>query len=294
VYDAPFGRFATPDSVLSINGIKSWILMELASPMAFLITAYLHPFSPTPLPVPSLSSPALGITPQSILTSLYLLHYLNRALISPLRSPSRSNSHLIVLTSGIAFNLPNGFLLASFLTSASNAVYLSRALSSPRFWTGVALWLAGFVGNLYHDEILLNIRRKAIAKGKAKELEDGKQPRQLHYAIPHGGLYSVVSYPNYFCEWIEWFGFALAASPIPNFALLPSANSLLVAARGARPIEMGHLFVPFADSVSPPWAFFLLEIATMVPRAVRGHQWYHKRFKESYPRERRAVIPWLL
>ncbi|KAH9962232.1 3-oxo-5-alpha-steroid 4-dehydrogenase-domain-containing protein [Russula dissimulans] len=294
VYDAPFGRFATPDSVLSINGIKSWIVMELFSPLSFLLTAYLHPFSPTPLPLPSLSHPALGLAPQSLLSSLYLAHYLNRALISPLRSPSRSPSHLLVISASIAFNTLNGFLLAAFLTSASTAAHLSRAHTSPRFWTGLALWLAGFVGNAYHDEILFNIRRKALAKGKAKELEDGKQARQLHYAIPHGGLYSFVSYPNYLCEWLEWFGFALAASPHPDFALLPDASLLLAVARGARLAEMGRLFLPFVDSVSPPWAFFLVEIATMLPRAVRGHRWYHERFKDSYPRERRAVIPWLL
>ncbi|KAI9507270.1 hypothetical protein F5148DRAFT_141557 [Russula earlei] len=296
-YDAPFGRFATPDSVLSLDGIKAWIVMELASPFAFLLTAYLHPFSPTPLPKPSLSRPALGISPQLVLASLYLLHYLNRALVSPLRAPSRAHSHLAVVAAALAFNLPNGFLLAAFLTSAPTAARLARAPSSARFWTGLALWLAGFVGNVYHDEILLNIRRKAIAKGKARELEEdaaqARRPRP-HYAIPYGGLYSLVSFPNYLCEWVEWFGFALAASPSPDFALLPAAEALLAAARGARLAEIGRLLLPFVDSVSPPWAFFFVEIATMVPRAVRGHQWYRQRFKGSYPRERRAVVPWLL
>jgi 3-oxo-5-alpha-steroid 4-dehydrogenase 1 len=294
VYDAPFGRFATPNSVLSVDGIKSWIVMELVSPLSFLFTTYLHPFSPTPLPLPSLSRPALGISPQFILTSLYLVHYLNRALISPLRSPPRSKSHLVVVSSAIAFNAPNGFLLAAFLTSASTAAHLNSAQSSPRFWAGIALWLAGFAGNVYHDEILLNIRRKAIAKGKAKELEDGKQARQPHYAIPHGGLYSIISFPNYLCEWVEWLGFALAASPVPNFALLPDAKLLLMTARGAQFGETSRLLAPFVDSISPPWVFLFLEIATMTPRAIRGHRWYHERFKESYPRERRAIIPWLL
>ena len=296
VYNAPFGRFATPHSVLSIDGVKSWIIMELFSPLSFFVTAYLHPFSPTPLPLPSFSSsPAFGIKPPLILTTLYLIHYLNRALISPIRSPSRSKSHLVVVVYGIAFNVPNGFLLAAYLTSASTATYLTQnGLFSPRFWAGIAFWAAGFVGNVYHDEILLNIRRKAIAKGKAKELENGQPAPQPHYAIPHGGLYSVTSFPNYFCEWVEWFGFALAASPIPNFSLLPGAEALLVAAGGAQFTEMARLLAPFVGSVNPPWVFLIVEITTMVPRAVRGHRWYHQRFKESYPRERRAVIPWLL
>ncbi len=295
VYDAPFGRFATPHSVLSIDGIKAWIVMEIFSPLSFLVTAYLHPFSPTPLPLPSLSRPVLGINPPLILTTLYLTHYLNRSLISPLRTPSRSKSHIVVVTASIVFNVLNGFLLSAYLTSTSTAAYLTqKGLSSPRFWVGITMWAVGLAGNVYHDEILLNIRRKAIAKGKAKELENGQPAPQPHYAIPHGGLYSIISYPNYFCEWVEWFGFALAASPIPNFALLPGVEPLLGAARGAQFTEMGRFLAPFVDSVSPPWVFFFLEIITMVPRAVRGHRWYHKRFKESYPRERRAIIPWLL
>lgn len=292
VYDAPFGRFATPDSILSIDGVKAWIVMELASPLSFLLTTYLYPFSPSPLPIPSL---AHGASPQFILVTLYLVHYLNRALISPLRTPSRSSSHLSVVCAAIAFNVPNGFLLASFLTSASTASYLTGAFTSPRFWTGMALWAVGFAGNVYHDEILLNIRRKAIAKGKAKELngDDKKAPRP-HYAIPHGGMYSLISFPNYFCEWVEWFGFALAAGPLPSSALLPSATALLAAVGSAQFAEAGRLLVPFVDSVNPPWVFLFVEIAAMVPRAVRGHRWYHERFRDSYPRERRAVIPWLL
>ncbi|KAH9026273.1 3-oxo-5-alpha-steroid 4-dehydrogenase-domain-containing protein [Lactarius deliciosus] len=296
-YDAPFGKFATPDSVLSVDGVKSWIVMELVSPLAFLVTTYLHPFSATPLPLPSLARQALGISPQFVLVALYLVHYLNRAIVSPLRTPSRSSSHLAVVSAAVAFNAPNGFLLAAFLTSASTASYLTGALSSTRFWAGIALWAAGFAGNVYHDEILLNIRRKAIAKGKARELlddDDRKKAQPPHYAIPHGGLYSLVSFPNYLCEWVEWFGFALAAGPFPGFALLPSAQVLLAAARSAQFTEAGRLLVPFMDSVSPPWVFLFVEITTMVPRAVRGHRWYYERFKESYPRERRAVIPWLL
>jgi len=292
VYDAPFGRFSTPDSVLSIDGTKAWIVMELVSPLVFLITTYLHPFSATHLPFPSL---ARGASPQFILVVLYLIHYLNRALLSPLRTPSRSRSHLAVVSAGIIFNVPNGFLLASFLTSASTASYLTGAFTSTRFWAGIALWAVGFAGNVYHDEILLNIRRKAIAKGKARELDgDEKKTQRPHYAIPHGGMYSLISFPNYFCEWIEWIGFALAAGPLPSFTLLPSATALLAVVGSAQFAEAARLLVPFVDSMNPPWVFLLVEITAMVPRAVRGHRWYHERFKDSYPRERRAVIPWLL
>ena len=99
------------------------------------------------------------------------------------------------------------------------------------------------------------------------EDEDKPKPKkQEHYAIPHGYLYSLISYPNYFCEWLEWLGFALAAAPVPSLTSLSTFEA--------------------------PWVFLLAEVMTMFPRAYRGHQWYHNRFPD-YPKERKAVIPFL-
>ncbi|KAA1471940.1 hypothetical protein DENSPDRAFT_929942 [Dentipellis sp. KUC8613] len=283
-YDAPFGRFAVADSLITLDGIKSWIFMETVSPLSFAATLALHPFSRSSIPV------SFPPAPQTLIAGLYFIHYLNRALISPLRTPSRSPSHPSVVFSALFFNIPNGFLLAAYISSATTAAYLRTAYASPRFWLGITLWAVGFIGNVVHDEILLNIRRKAISKGKAKE---GSGPNKPHYAIPHGLLYSYISYPNYFCEWIEWLGFALAAAPSPLSALhlLPTASSVLHAATSLQIGHIGTLFAPFADAVHPPWAFLASEVLLMLPRAVRGHKWYKTKFGESYPRERWAVIP---
>jgi len=137
------------------------------------------------------------------------------------------------------------------------------------------MWAAGLVGNIVHDEILLSIRRNAKAKGKAKADDDkdnnnGKKKKQEHYAIPHGLLYNFISYPNYFCEWLEWLGFALAAGPLPSFAS----------------------FADLLATLSPPYLFFLSEVFLMLPRAYKGHKWYHSRFPD-YPSERRAVVPFV-
>jgi protein-S-isoprenylcysteine O-methyltransferase Ste14 len=79
-----------------------------------------------------------------------------------------------------------------------------------------------------------------------------------HYRIPHGGAFSLVSAPNYFGELIEWTGYALAAwSPAGV-------------------------------------AFVLFSLANLVPRAVSNHAWYKKTFGAAYPKQRRAVIPYLL
>lgn len=49
---------------------------------------------------------------------------------------------------------------------------------------------------VYHDELLHDLRRppeqRRVSKSKAK-------PQK--YAVPHGGLFEYISFPNYFCEW---------------------------------------------------------------------------------------------
>lgn len=170
--------------------------------------------------------------------------------------------------------------MGAYLTSPQAEGYLSGAFGRPMFWLGVGLWAFGLAGNILHDEILLNIRRNAKAKGKAKATSEDfdsfddangkKKNKQEHYAIPHGYLYKFISYPNYFCEWMEWLGFAMAASPVPSFTSLDA----------------------FLATVSPPFLFFLSEIFLMIPRAYRGHKWYHAKFPD-YPKERKAVIPFL-
>lgn len=231
--------------------IKSWMAMEIVSPAAFLYTLSSAPLG---------SSKSLN-KPSMILAALYLIHYTNRAVINPLRTPSRSKMHISVLLSAVLFNSINGSLMGAYISSSAAQVYLSRAFERSSFWAGVAAWTIGFVGNVYHDEILLNIRRKA----QDKKTEDAKP----HYAIPYGGLYRFISYPNYFSEWVEWTGYAVAAAPVP--ALLSGGITLM----------------------SPPWLFVWNEVLLMAPRAWRGHKWYHSKFPD-YPKERKAVIPLIL
>ena len=201
--------------LIHLAGIKSWILMELVAPISLTYAFLNNPLSAGPHPPLTLTHPP------TFLAALYLLHYLNRALISPLRTPSRSKSHIGVTLSAVGFNVTNGTILGTYLASPAARDFLSGAFERPIFWVGVALWALGLAGNILHDEILLNIRRSAKAKGKARASPPPNAERkQEHYAVPHGGLYRFISYPNYFCEWCEWFGFALAAAPPPSLASL--------------------------------------------------------------------------
>ncbi|KAJ7094022.1 hypothetical protein B0H15DRAFT_150227 [Mycena belliarum] len=270
VFDAPFGRFTpSQDSIFLVDGIKSWIVMELVSPTFFLYALFRGP---------SAGPPALT-SQHGILALAFLLHYLNRALISPLRTPSRSKAHISVPLAAAAFNTLNGSLMGSFIAAP--------AAPAPRvyFVAGLALWAFGFAGNVAHDEILANIRRRARAKPKTAPGE--------HYAIPHGLLFRFVSFPNYLCEWIEWLGFALAADPRLAQALL-GGTLFSGASREAAVTALRGPAAAFLPLVSPPWVFLIAEIAIMFQRAYRGHRWYQSKFGDNYPKERRIVVPFVL
>lgn len=268
--------------------------MEIVSPIAFfysLKSAFLNPQNPG---LPSIWSP------RGILTAIYLIHYANRAIISPLRTPSRSKQHIIVSIAGISFNILNGSLMGSYLSSPSALAWFQspQIPQQVEFKIGLVLWALGFVGNVVHDEILLELRRKANSTGKTREPSNG-QRKEEHYGIPHGLLYRYISYPNYFCEWIEWFGFALCAAPLP-FNLSSLSFSTIVTMLS--PIQLFSTIktvieepaANFAPSLSPPWIFLLNEIVLMFPRAYKGHLWYKSRFGDRYPRERKAVVPFVL
>jgi len=78
-----------------------------------------------------------------------------------------------------------------------------------------------------------------------------------NYKIPRGFLFRYVSCPNYLGEIIEWCGWAL-------MTLSPAAL-----------------------------VFVLWTIANLVPRALSHHRWYRQEFVD-YPRERKALVPFVI
>jgi len=244
----------------------------------------------------------MGLTaPTKILAGMYLVHYANRSIISTLRNPiSRSQMHLIVPFSAVVFNLLNGYLMGSWLggrTSPLTAIYGAvpeAALGKPIFWLGIAMWVAGFIGNIISDEILYNLRKPS---------KDGSVKPQ--YSIPHGFLYDRpfggISFPAYFCEWVEWLGFAIATcshSPAPAFPKLHvsalNATALGQAAKMFGESSLNFYLLKPSTYACPPFLFFYAEIGTMLPRALRGQEWYQQKFKEDFPKERKTIIPGVL
>ncbi|KAI9474593.1 hypothetical protein H4R22_000625 [Coemansia sp. RSA 1290] len=181
VVGSPYGSQTQYHGRLAINGKFAWIIMELASPLA-LLSAYTsrHIFG-------------------DFLVSLWLLHYLHRAVIYPLRQPSRKPMHLGIMLSAILFNILNGYLNGHWLAHYAPESYGKFAWGSPSVLAGLGLFMVGMAGNIHHDNILMNVR---VRRGSSA------------YAVPRGGLFEVVSCPHFLCEIVEWFGFAaLSGSP---------------------------------------------------------------------------------
>ena len=76
------------------------------------------------------------------------------------------------------------------------------------------------------------------------------------YKIPYGGMFRFLSSPNYFVEILEWIGWGVATWSIAGFS------------------------------------FTLWTIANLAPRALAHHRWYRAQFS-NYPKERKALIPFL-
>ncbi|WBW71897.1 steroid reductase [Schizosaccharomyces osmophilus] len=268
--NAPHGKLAQPTLWFSkgyVPGRLGWILMELVAPVTFLYALQQRNHSLAPGFVGDLSLHDLDPF-RKVLAFMFLIHYANRAIVSPLIfAPHVSPMHWTVFVSAILFNFLNGMSIGLYLLQAT---VQHHPISLPWFIVGGCLWFFGWIGNIYHDNILYDLRRRPLSKAQQTNSssstilpshsneEEVVSSFQSHYKIPYGGLFTYVSCPNYFCEWIEWFGCYLAAGM----------------------------------QAEPIWWFFLAEILLMLPRAYRIHSWYRSHFSR-YPEDRLAVIPFL-
>ncbi|RCH78074.1 hypothetical protein CU098_000005 [Rhizopus stolonifer] len=199
--NAPYGRFAGKLAVdWSLNGKWSWFVMEVVSPVVFAISL-------------AITRPR-WTSFQIILSSAWMVHYINRSIIYPYRASSMAPIHVLTFLCSVAFNVINGYTNGMWVARHSNSI------ANPQFWLGMTLWAAGFFSNIYHDNILFKLR----SKKKKEEKEEGEKK----YFIPHGGLFEYISCPNYFSESVEWTGYALATSgynwPAILFAAATASN----------------------------------------------------------------------
>ncbi|KAI3724800.1 hypothetical protein L1987_64567 [Smallanthus sonchifolius] len=128
--------------------------------------------------------------PKSLtLISPFLLHYIHRTIIYPLRlRRKRSNGYPIaVALIAFVYNLFNSYLQARWVSEYAD--YENDKWFWWRFGVGLGVFVGGMVVNVKSDMELL----------KLKEGGGG-------YKIPRGGFFEFVSCANYFGEIVEWVG----------------------------------------------------------------------------------------
>lgn len=84
-----------------------------------------------------------------------------------------------------------------------------------------------------------------------------RKPGETGYKIPQGFLFRYISCPNHFGEMLEWFGYLLMCWNLSSLS------------------------------------FFIWTASNLLPRALHHHKWYKQTFPD-YPKERKAVLPFVL
>ena len=193
---APYGRYSRAGWGPTISDKAGWLIMETSSVMVFAACF------------------ATGSNPKTIaLLLLFVLweaNYIHRAFIYPFsRRDSNKQMPLLVIGSGVFFNVVNAYLNGRYIFALSNG-YGNEWLKDPRLVIGLLLFITGFVVNRWADRVLYGLRKSG----------------ETVYGIPHGGLYRWISCPNYFGEIIMWIGWAIATWSLPGlaFAVWTAAN----------------------------------------------------------------------
>lgn len=196
---APYGRFSASGWGFFISNRVAWVTQEIPS-----------------LAVPTLWMTCFATSSQLsrlrgtnlALMCMFLVHYINRDLIFPLRLRGGKPTPFVVWLLAFIFCLYNGYMQTRYLLYEAPVVEMTATT-----YGGAALWLTGLLINVQADNILISLRKDKKKKGD--------------YKIPRGGMFEYVSAANYFGEIVEWTGFAVAsefALPCVAFAVFTFAN----------------------------------------------------------------------
>lgn len=222
---APYGRFVQKGWGLLINHKIGWVIQE--APASLLMLFYFF----------------IAERPATLATAVVLIiwqtHYFHRAFIYPFMLRSGNKVPITTVLIAVLFNTVNTYIQGRWLFTLSlENMYTLAWLTDPRFIIGIVIFYTGYVINKWSDNSLRNLRG----------------PGESGYKIPRGGLFELVSCPNYLGEMITWLGWAIATWSLAG-------------------------------------VFFLAwTIANLGPRAWAHHNWYKKTFPE-YPEKRKALIP---
>ena len=185
---APYGRHSNKNWGVTIPDRIGWFIMEVPALIVFLSFIF--------------TGTAEKTVTVWIIASLYVAHYLNRAVIFPWRiRVSGKQMPLMIALMAVFFNLMNaGFL--GYYAGSLHTHFTTDWLRDPRFIAGLIIFITGMAINISSDEKLIHLRKK----------------RNGDYQIPRGGYFEMVSCPNFFGEIIEWGGYAILCWSLPAFS----------------------------------------------------------------------------
>lgn len=100
--------------------------------------------------------------------------------------------HISFALSAVIFNIINGSLIGGWLGGYGS----TSSVPAWQILFGSVIWAAGFCGNIYHEEILRDIRRDRPvdkdAEGRAVVVMDNGRV----YRVPEGGLFRLIWHPH--------------------------------------------------------------------------------------------------
>lgn len=185
---APYGRHSNRKWGVTIPDRIGWFIMEVPALIIFLYFI--------------ITGTAEKTVTVWIIASLYVAHYINRAVIFPWRIRVRGKQMpLAIALMAVCFNFVNaGFL--GYYGGSLNTHFTTGWLRDPRFIAGLIIFITGMAINISSDEKLIHLRKKSSGD----------------YQIPRGGYFEKVSCPNFFGEIIEWGGYAVLCWSLPAFS----------------------------------------------------------------------------
>ncbi len=223
--EAGYGYLFNPKFGFPIPNKVAWVLMECP---VFFVMAWLWWLSPVRFEAAPL-----------VLFIIFQTHYFQRSFIFPLLIRGNSKMPVGIMLMGAVFNTLNAIMQGGWIFYYGN---YEGWMSKPYIYIGAAVWLFGFITNLHSDYVIRHLRKPGDTK---------------HY-IPMGGMFKYVSSANYFGEFMEWVGFAIASWS-------------------------------WAGVVFALWTF-----ANLGPRSASLYKRYEKEFGEEFTKlKRKRIIPFI-